>query len=657
MRPSAATAQGTLDKTPVAHLFVYVLERALTGTLDFLVDGNVVATLTTRSGVPTKIRTSDTEGLLGSILVDLGNVAAKQLTRALEDARSSGKLLGAVLVEQGAVTQEEIDRALQIQLERKLVRLFLLPATATFAYYDGFDGLETFGGAGSVIEPLAVLWAGVKQNPPFEHVTAALARVAGGRLGVPAHASPERLRLTRTEKEFVARLREEPQRLDALLALGVLPPSATQLLMYALLITKQIDVVPEAREEIPSSGMPSSHPASSHPVSSQPVSSSPTSSQRTSEVPAPDSSVSLDGAPGAAVARMRITKSVQRRAMIVEEEITISGSDRRGSPMPRRYLDASGAPIADAPKPPASVAPAPIAAAPIAAAPATVPPMSPRPNPASEAAPLSTRVPGMTNEHALLRKTIEDKFAAVEAESLFEVLGLAKGASAAEATGAYMKLVKQWHPDKVPAALADLKPKAATVFAKITEAHVTLTDGTKRKEYLEQLDKGVSKKDEEVAVQNALKAMNEFQKAEVFYRKKDLVNAETHARSAVELDGTQSDYIALLAWIEASRHEGNDTELLKRLLADVEKALTLNSESERALFYRGILHKRLGNEKAALRDFRYITDRNPKHVDAQREIRIYTMRKASGTPSTPPPSKRDGKSEPPGGFFGRLFKK
>ena len=645
MRPSAATAQGTLDKTPVAHLFVYVLERALTGTLDFLVDGNVVATVTTRAGVPAKIRTSDTEGLLGSILVDLGNVAAKQLTRALEDARNSGKLLGAVLVEQGAVTQEEIDRALQIQLERKLVRLFLLPATGTFAYYDGFDGLEGFGGTGSVIEPLAVLWAGVKQNPPFEHVTAALGRVAGGRLGVPAHASPERLRLTRTEKEFVGRLREEPQRLDALLGLGVLPPSATQLLMYALLITKQIDVVPEAREEIPASGMPSSHPSSS-----QPASSSPTSSQRISEVP--DSSISLDGAPGAAVARMRITKSVQRRAMIVEEEITISGSDRRGSPMPRRYLDGSGAPINDPPKAPAAVAPPTAAPASIPPAPRSVAPIAP-----SEAAPLSTRVPGMTNEHALLRKTIEDKFAAVDGESLFEVLGLAKGASAADATGAYMKLVKQWHPDKIPAALADLKPKAATIFAKITEAHVTLTDGVKRKEYLDQLDKGVSKKDEEAAVQNALKAMNEFQKAEVFFRKKDLVNAELHARSAVELDNTQSDYIALLAWIEATRHDGNDTELLKRLLADIEKALSLNADSERALFYRGILHKRLGNEKAALRDFRNITDRNPKHVDAQREIRIYTMRKASGTPSTPPPSKRDGKSEPPGGFFGRLFKK
>jgi curved DNA-binding protein CbpA len=230
----------------------------------------------------------------------------------------------------------------------------------------------------------------------------------------------------------------------------------------------------------------------------------------------------------------------------------------------------------------------------------------------------------------------------------FELLEISQDASAADATAAYMRLVKTWHPDKVPAALAELRSAASTVFAKMTEAHSVWTNATKRQEYLATLASGVSKKDEEELVNRALKAMTEFQKAEVFYRKKDLVNAELCVKNALELDGSQCDYIAFAAWMEASRREDADAAALKRWLGELDRALAIHSKSDRALYYRGMIHKRAGNDKAAQRDFRDACDHNPKNVDAQRELRLFAMRQGA---STPPPS------PPATGLLGRLFKK
>jgi Tfp pilus assembly protein PilF len=58
----------------------------------------------------------------------------------------------------------------------------------------------------------------------------------------------------------------------------------------------------------------------------------------------------------------------------------------------------------------------------------------------------------------------------------------------------------------------------------------------------------------------------------------------------------------------------------------MERAVNLDRTSEQAVYHRGLVHKRLGNVPAAFRDFARAVQLNPKHADAEREVRIFAMR-------------------------------
>ena len=70
-----------------------------------------------------------------------------------------------------------------------------------------------------------------------------------------------------------------------------------------------------------------------------------------------------------------------------------------------------------------------------------------------------------------------------------------------------------------------------------------------------------------------------------------------------------------------------------------------------------------------MRDFRYVVERDPRHVDAQREIRLYNMRRGERGTSIPPsggdggdraslsPSPEKPKGGEGGGFISKLFKR
>ena len=203
-------------------------------------------------------------------------------------------------------------------------------------------------------------------------------------------------------------------------------------------------------------------------------------------------------------------------------------------------------------------------------------------------------------------------------------LGVALDAIPSAIQAAFFQLAKKWHPDRLGPDLADVRDLATKVFARMSEANQILSDPTRRKEYDELRKQGAGGAEEQEQVQRVLRAATAFQKAEVLMKRNNLLAALEEARKAVELDPSQADYIALLAWVESTQLNPN----LDEILARIEKAQRIEPNNTRIRWYRGSILKRLGKNSRAIGDFRFIVENDPRHLDAQREIRLHEMRKA-----------------------------
>ncbi|HTA92557.1 MAG TPA: DnaJ domain-containing protein, partial [Polyangiaceae bacterium] len=283
--------------------------------------------------------------------------------------------------------------------------------------------------------------------------------------------------------------------------------------------------------------------------------------------------------------------------------------------------------------------------------------------PAQSPAPAPVESP----EQAAFKAEIRER-AARGGESYYDILGVAPDAVAPVIQAAFFQLAKKWHPDRLGPDLRDVKDLATKVFSRMSEAHQILSDPTRRKEYDNVRKDGGGSAEEQEQVQRVIRAATAFQKAEVLVKRNNTSAALEEAKKALELDPSQADYIALLAWLEASQLNPN----LDDILARIEKATRMEPNNTRIRWYRGLLLKRLGKNGKAVGDFRFIVENDPRHLDAQREIRLYEMRRAemrrtgqktpsdrpSGGPptsSTPPASDRS--KSPDGGRFGKWFKR
>lgn len=669
------TAQGLLAKTPLAHLFIYVMERRLTGSLELRRPDGASGTIYFHEGIPRKARVPDGIATLGQVLVEHGVVTQDQAAESMEQRMSSGVLQGQVLVGMGVLAPETLLGGLAAQLEAKILHLFEFPFESQFAFYEARDTLEGFGGQEIVeADPLRLLWSGVRLNPSWEHVNQTLARVQTFGLKLSPLASPERCPFAPGELQAVELLRQRPIRITDLTAARLMTPSVAQLFIYFFLITKQLELVegPPARASVPPQAPP-----------------------RT------------------AVARVQLhTKQVARGPAIVEEHHAAARPDARMSPMPQAY------PIPDAVRtdairpapPPADVAqeapplsfafgappPAPPSGPSLgsgvgAAGPSSRPASDEPPPPSSSASfrpaqgpfasqsppsqsripaalaqsasrisaapPASERAPGsvrpgrstMSGAEDGLRSKILSKAEQVDHQSHYEILGVPNNAPKEDVQKAFFALAKVWHPDKLPLALGDVRDACSKVFSKISEAHSTLMDPARRAEYDNALRDGTGSAAEQQKVQEVLEAANNFQKALIVLKRNDTTLGEELARRAYTADPTQADYLALVTWLDAQKPMNQNRDKTNDSIAKLDEAIKMNANCERAHFYRGMLHKRNDNMKQAIKDFKRAVELNAHNLDAAREIRLYSMRAPGAAAAKPDDSI--------GGLFGRLFKK
>jgi curved DNA-binding protein CbpA len=650
------TAQGTLAKTPLPHLLVYCHERQLSGTIQLSGPNGEGASILVIDGQPTKARTSEPVAYLGRVLLELGMITDSQLDGSLHKLAEEKRLHGQILIEGGLINEEQLELGLRAQLVRKMQHIVRMPPETTFSYYDGFDGLHAYGGDGHIgIDPFPIIWAAIREEPPWEHVHLALTKLAAAGLCIGPEAETARFAFEKGERATIDLLRARALRMHELMAAGTLQPRLVQLLVYCLLITKQLELVSESK--LPPPVMPPA-PTPPDPDDDEP----PPSPLR------PVARVTL--------AQKGITKG---RAAVEEGQTPIFPHDERRTPPPTsapvgpdvRGSYAAASPrtaktelqpaTRDGPSSTPQAVSSPRATKPSAST-SVSRPSSPTGPPSRSLGPVSAPTPSLPPDLARRRAEIAERSAIIDKQNYFEMLGLTRESTADQAQHAFFALAKVWHPDRVPAALADVREHCSRVFAHMSEAHQTLTDTQRRQRYLTLLREGGATPESQAEIVAVIEAATNFQKAEICLKRNDLAQAEELCKLAVEGDSQQADYHALLAWLESMKPEMQSGPKTAGLIAKLDIALSLNKNCERAYFYRGMLHKRMQHEALAARDFKRASDLNPRNIDAQREIRLFEMRR--GQTSAPPsgkgsakPTKGKGDDGGKGGLFGKLFKK
>jgi DnaJ-domain-containing protein 1 len=688
------TASGKLIKTPFPHLLVYMFDRQLDGSIFFTAGDGTEHVVTFTRGAPSKVMITYETSHLGRVLLELGLLDQASLDRSLERFAQHGGLHGQLMISMGVIDRAKLIAGLREQVMRRMVKLFeKLDADTSYAFYGGMNLLESYGGPElTPVDPLRVLCRGVRARPDHPHVDPTLARLGTAPLLFhPSASDLGRFGFSKEELSVIDLMRARPSSLPELFGSGMLAERSLKVLAYVLLITRNIDLgkrdqlpvgigqnVPQpptpaaTGDDVPSSRRPAQlarvklksisyvqGPVQDFPADASRASGSGVRDPRAS-VPAP--AILSSEAP----ATPRVAPSPGASAVPAARSTAPVSSAAKTAPSAQAAPISSRAPISARPATATSAA----ATARPTAAPAKAPPPAlskPPPTAVSRPPPPAVSKPpvagsGQDGKHASMRETIKARVEVIDKENFFVVLGLAEDSPPDALQTAYFALAKQWHPDRLPAELADVKELAAKCFARMSEAFQTLSDSERRSQYMAALNNNTASADEQAQVQQVLEAAMDYQKAEVFLRKRDLAEAEAHSKRAFTNDPEQPEYAALWAWITVLMREKSGSKDYADPLRVLTTAIDREPACERAYHYRALVLQKQNKPGEAIRDFRKALELNPRNIEAAREVRISDMR--GGQPASSPPGSgakgkggRQSDSKSTGGLLGKLFKR
>lgn len=215
---------------------------------------------------------------------------------------------------------------------------------------------------------------------------------------------------------------------------------------------------------------------------------------------------------------------------------------------------------------------------------------------------------------------IRERADKIEQEDYFQMLGVNEGASAEAVRASYMRLAKTWHPDKLVKDFFPVRGEVAKVFSHMTTAQKTLTDPDARAAYL-----AARRPKNEVRTRPTI--MKEIEAAFVT-KSFDHVVKLTH--ELITLNADDAEAIALQGWADVRAGDASEEEL-KMGLVKMDRAVNIDRTSAPAHFHRGLIQKRLNNATGAFRDFARTVQLDPRHVEAEREVRLFAMRAKKGS--------------------------
>lgn len=240
--------------------------------------------------------------------------------------------------------------------------------------------------------------------------------------------------------------------------------------------------------------------------------------------------------------------------------------------------------------------------------------------PSSTFTPVVAIPPAVRTPAELGPEGITAKAETIEKEDYFTALGLPDGASAEAVRAAYMRLAKTWHPDKLVIDFFPVRGDVAKVFNHLTLAQKTLTDPEARRVYI-----ASRRPKEEVRTRAVvMREIDDAFKAKAFEVVVKLTN------ELVSKDADDAEALALQAWAEVRAGDASEDEL-KTGLVKAERAVNIDRTCAPAIYYRGLLHKKMNNVFGAFRDFARAVQLDPSFTDAEREVRLFAMRAKKGS--------------------------
>jgi tetratricopeptide (TPR) repeat protein len=229
---------------------------------------------------------------------------------------------------------------------------------------------------------------------------------------------------------------------------------------------------------------------------------------------------------------------------------------------------------------------------------------------------------------AELERDLADRARKAATHDHFATLDLQRSATTEQVKEAFLSLAKKYHPDRLSSqGQTHLLPQARDVFAQVKDAYDVLLDPATRARHITELDaksgggRKLTRDDAKGAYQRAL----------VYLKRKDLKQAEAELVRAVDADPAP-EYQAELAWVllsNPSRREESRDEV-KSLIG---KALKAINPSDRVYVVAAHVARGEGDLARMEKHFMSALERNPKNVEAARELRLIEMRRPTQKPS------------------------
>lgn len=272
-------------------------------------------------------------------------------------------------------------------------------------------------------------------------------------------------------------------------------------------------------------------------------------------------------------------------------------------------------PVVAPPGPPAPPAPP---SYPAAVAPPARPIGTAAPGPSKGGPPVAA--PAVAPNFDAEIKRLGDVLAKMKTQNHFEVLALTKDSPAGAVKVAYFKLAKDYHPDTVLPGSPDALAKAkADIFARVGDAHRTLSDENLRKEYVAELDAGGG--GEKVDVGKFLLADEFFQKGKILMQARKYADAFKMFDDCINIMPDDAEVYAWRGYAKFFTFPDKKLGLVEAM-KDITNCLKRNPNVVAAHFHQGMMHRILGDMATAKKHFSATVKLDPKHIDAQRELRM-----------------------------------